>query len=173
MDWDAIGAIGEIVGASAVVVSLIYLATQIRQNTKVARSTMRHGITNSAMVGGQIMAENQYISPIMFRHNNGEELAGDEYLRLQAFAYMTTRNWENIHYQYLSGMLTQEEWLAFRQNLKALYQNEIWQDYWRREQDIYTEAFRNEIDNILSEINSGERAAETSVIFPDKENDRS
>ena len=34
MNWDAIGAIGEIVGAIAVVVSLAYLAVQIRQNTK-------------------------------------------------------------------------------------------------------------------------------------------
>lgn len=34
MNWDAIGAIGEIIGAIAVVVSLVYLAIQIRQNTQ-------------------------------------------------------------------------------------------------------------------------------------------
>jgi hypothetical protein len=34
MNWDAIGAIGEIIGAIAVVVSLIYLALQVRQNTQ-------------------------------------------------------------------------------------------------------------------------------------------
>jgi hypothetical protein len=33
-NWEAIGAIGEIVGAAAVVGSLAYLAVQIRQNTK-------------------------------------------------------------------------------------------------------------------------------------------
>lgn len=38
MDWDAIGAIGEIVGASAVVVTLVYLSVQLQQNTKSARS---------------------------------------------------------------------------------------------------------------------------------------
>jgi len=32
MNWDAIGAIGEIVGAFAVVVTLVYLAAQIRQS---------------------------------------------------------------------------------------------------------------------------------------------
>ena len=31
MNWDAIGAVGEIVGALAVVISVIYLAVQIRQ----------------------------------------------------------------------------------------------------------------------------------------------
>ena len=33
MNWHAIGAIGEIVGATAVVVTLIYLSIQMRQNT--------------------------------------------------------------------------------------------------------------------------------------------
>ena len=35
MDWDAIGAIGEITGAIAVLVTLVYLAVQIRQNTRI------------------------------------------------------------------------------------------------------------------------------------------
>jgi hypothetical protein len=34
MNWEAIGAVGEILGAVAVVVSLVYLATQIRQNSR-------------------------------------------------------------------------------------------------------------------------------------------
>ena len=34
MNWEAIGAVGEIVGALAVLVTLVYLAMQIRQNTK-------------------------------------------------------------------------------------------------------------------------------------------
>jgi hypothetical protein len=33
MNWDAVGAIAEIIGAVAVVASLIYLAVQVRQNT--------------------------------------------------------------------------------------------------------------------------------------------
>ncbi|MFT4564489.1 MAG: hypothetical protein ACI9BW_004256 [Gammaproteobacteria bacterium] len=38
MNWDAIGAVSEIVGAIAVVVSLVYLAVQIRQSTRTERS---------------------------------------------------------------------------------------------------------------------------------------
>jgi hypothetical protein len=33
MDWNAIGALGELAGAIGVILSLIYLASQIRQNT--------------------------------------------------------------------------------------------------------------------------------------------
>jgi hypothetical protein len=36
MDWTAVGAIGEVAGAAGVIFSLIYLATQIRSNTRQA-----------------------------------------------------------------------------------------------------------------------------------------
>ena len=41
MNWEAIGAVGEILGALAVFASLIYLARQIRQNTQMMKSTVR------------------------------------------------------------------------------------------------------------------------------------
>ncbi len=37
MNWDAIGAVGEILGAAAVVVSVVYLAIQVRKQTEEAR----------------------------------------------------------------------------------------------------------------------------------------
>ena len=42
MNWDAIGAIGEIVGASAVVISLVYLASQIRIQNRESRAASVH-----------------------------------------------------------------------------------------------------------------------------------
>ena len=37
MNWDAIGAVGEIIGAAAVVVSVFYLAAQVRKQTEEER----------------------------------------------------------------------------------------------------------------------------------------
>ena len=38
MNWDAIGAIAELVGAVGVIATLVYLARQINQNTSTVRS---------------------------------------------------------------------------------------------------------------------------------------
>ena len=38
MDWDAIGAIGEILGAAAVIISIVYLASQVRESNRAARN---------------------------------------------------------------------------------------------------------------------------------------
>jgi hypothetical protein len=38
MNWEAVGAIGEVAGAIGVIATLLYLATQIRQATRLARA---------------------------------------------------------------------------------------------------------------------------------------
>ena len=49
MSWEAIGAIGETVGALAVVVSLVYLAMQIRnQNQEARAATMQQVLQSNA-----------------------------------------------------------------------------------------------------------------------------
>ena len=45
MNWEAIGAIGEIVGAAAVVFSLGYLAVQIRNQNSESRASPMHDIS--------------------------------------------------------------------------------------------------------------------------------
>ena len=47
MNWDAIGAIGEIIGATAVVATLFYLATQVRHGVKLAESDAFERATKS------------------------------------------------------------------------------------------------------------------------------
>ncbi len=39
MNWEAIGAAAELLGAIGVIASLLYLATQIRQSTRTAKDT--------------------------------------------------------------------------------------------------------------------------------------
>ena len=42
MNWEAAGAIAEILGVIAVIGSLIYVGRQINQNTQIARSNIVH-----------------------------------------------------------------------------------------------------------------------------------
>lgn len=52
MNWEAIGTVGEIIGAAAVVVSLIYLAAQIRHNTsQLDEQNRSNRITSLTAVG--------------------------------------------------------------------------------------------------------------------------
>jgi heme/copper-type cytochrome/quinol oxidase subunit 1 len=48
MQWEAVSAIGEIIAAIAVVVSLVYLAVQIRQNTKIVAANTFQSICGAS-----------------------------------------------------------------------------------------------------------------------------
>ena len=50
MNWDAIGAVGEIIGAAGVIITLAYLATQIRQNTNQLKGEAISSINDTEIV---------------------------------------------------------------------------------------------------------------------------
>ena len=62
-DW---GAVGEVVGAIAVIVTLLYLAMQIRQNNRQLRSEGHQGITDSyAVTLGQLLADDELFKTVV------------------------------------------------------------------------------------------------------------
>jgi hypothetical protein len=44
MNWDAVGAIAEVVGAAGVLITLVYLAVQIRHNSASVDASTEHGV---------------------------------------------------------------------------------------------------------------------------------
>lgn len=152
MNWEAVGAIGEILGAAAVVATLAYLSIQIRQNTKVARSATRQAIAQSA----QSLTSDVILTPdmaaILLRHLQGEALTPTEAFKLQGRCYRDMRHWENIYYQVREGLLSEEEWPGFRRNLAALFDIPAYRDYWSSESILYSEAFRKEVDDACGEF---------------------
>ena len=47
MNWEVIGAVSELIGALAVIASLVYLAYQVRQHTRVIQSSSFQATTDS------------------------------------------------------------------------------------------------------------------------------
>lgn len=149
-----LGNYGEFIGAIAVVVTLGYLAFQIRQNTAVARSSIRHNIAE--MTVGQVhdLVVYRDVAEMFMKSALGESIDPVDELRLQARCYIEFRRFENFHYQYSSGLLTEQEWRGFRRNLKAALGIEHYRRSWEAEGAWYSESFRSEIGDILAELDS-------------------
>ncbi len=154
MNWDAISAIGEIVGATAVVITLAYLAIQIRNSTRIAKSATRQAIAEMSMAMGTDLVADKELTAALLKDFKAEDLDEADRVRLLARNYIAMRHYENIYYQFLTGMIEDDEWRGFRQNLKAVLQWRSMQEYWNNECQYYSDAFRAEIERIESE--SGE-----------------
>ena len=80
MNWEAIGVIGEICGALAVVASLFYLATQMRQNNRLLVLESRKYATASIFDVVDMVLQDQTIIDLMLKPRN--ELNDSEKARL-------------------------------------------------------------------------------------------
>ena len=116
MNWEAISAVGELIGALAVLVTLIYLATQLRQNTDQAKqANMIAQADISAQVRAryevlwhQISADPQLavaFNKLMFRD---EEVDTPDAARLRAWfaTYCTVA--QSAHIEHLNGLV--DDW---------------------------------------------------------------
>ena len=101
MNWEAIGATGEIVGAIAVVVAIGYLAVQIRQNTRSLRAATHHSSARSATETQDLCAQSDDLSRV-FRigSREREELTEDERQRWDAMLMSIFVWYEDTFFQY-------------------------------------------------------------------------
>jgi len=111
MNWDAIGAIAETLGAVGVIASLVYLATQIRLNTRSVR-----GATYQTLIGVQGQTEGNLLydgEAAAIVHNGMQDLnrlSEVEAFRFNWFMGGVVSTFENAHYQLKNGMLSPDRW---------------------------------------------------------------
>jgi len=82
-DW---GAVGEIVGAIGIILTLIYLTTQIRQNTRQIRNEGHIGITDSYNeIIAQLLADDVLFRLVVLGCHDWENLSAFEKSRFHLF----------------------------------------------------------------------------------------
>jgi hypothetical protein len=67
MSWDAVGAIAELVGAVAVVITLAFLTVQLRQNTLSTRAAITQSVMSAAAEYLERVASDADLSQVWMR----------------------------------------------------------------------------------------------------------
>jgi hypothetical protein len=141
----------EAIGAAGVILSLLYLASQVRQNTKLSRAATRQALADGAQRLASDVLEIDDIARILQDAMDGKEVKPHERLRLSARCLRDLRYWDNAHYQYTQGLLTEEEWDGFRVNLQVIFQFPAYRDYWDNFQVMFSAPFRRELNSLLTQ----------------------
>ncbi|MEP1472047.1 MAG: hypothetical protein ABJK25_13820 [Halieaceae bacterium] len=82
MNWDAVGAIGEVLGASVVIVTLGYLAVQTRQIRKSGQHTATLAVTEAHSRWRSALYNNRDLADLLIKANLGEALTDAQKLQL-------------------------------------------------------------------------------------------
>ena len=156
MNWDAIGAIGEVVGALAVVVSLIYVATQIKQNTSATRRQTHQELSDSTLSLNQSISSDPKVAELLTRSKADYDSLSDSEKTQLFFLFINYFNmWDSAHSNRLDGLLGDNGWRVWNQGMTFILSEygsarEIWNV--AKEKQIYNAQFERHVDTVLENI---------------------
>jgi hypothetical protein len=127
-----LGALGEFVGAVAVVITLIYLAVQIRQGNQAMREGRRLALAQTYQMRADALqdmlvhaADSKHVAPILAKLtalgypedvSSLDRLEPEERARFRLWQIAQQTHWDNMFFQYQQGYLDEQ---YFRDSLQV------------------------------------------------------
>jgi hypothetical protein len=143
MNWNAVSAIAQVVATVGVIMSLIYVAIQVKQNSKLidqsilaTRSSIVHGTSVSFSRFYELLAQDSELAEIYHRGIRSEALTDNEAMRFESLIYVYMTWLEDADFQYESGLYFNEydtdpiDGLA--QTFMPLLSSPIGREWWDR-----------------------------------------
>lgn len=147
MNWDALGAIGETLGAVGVIVTLIYLARQISQNTRAMRLSTSHSVATAAREWNRpLLADPELAWTFQVGTEDPTKLDAKEQARFIELCFSLLRMFEDAHYQYHHGALDPDIWEGYEKLYGAYAKAPGFQAYWAKRKETFRQEFRDFID---------------------------
>ena len=147
-----IGNISEIVGAIAVVVSIIYLAIQVRENTRATVLAATRELCTQGQLAATANVEDAEIADIWLvgvrNRNDLNHLDGFRFSQTVAKAFHV---WEQQYFHLKENLIHKE---LFDTQLESWRLALVWtgvRDWWQSNQQMFTEDFRNHVNRIAQD----------------------
>ncbi|MFT4862525.1 MAG: hypothetical protein ACI95C_001746 [Pseudohongiellaceae bacterium] len=147
MNWDAISAIGEILGAVAVLATLIYLATQIRQNTEQVRLNSIQAVnsSNDSAFEPIYIPENSAI--FSKGQNSYSSLTDHEKLVFHMLMARLIGSFDSTTYQYLQGSYDKDLYWGTAAFYSSFIKSPGGAEWWKEAEIPFSSACVNNLDN--------------------------
>lgn len=148
MNWDAIGAIGEIVGAGAVVISLVYLALQIRAQSNEARLSAMHDISVGYRDTLATVADGEMAVIVDKAIDSYDSLTRVEVIRLVAGVGRIYRVWEEAYLLHKANRLDDLSWKPMERQFCGYLDIEPFGRVWEIRKQYFDESFAAYVDSL-------------------------
>ena len=130
--------------------SLIYLAVELRENTRAIRASTSQQVVAAFHAQYQAVAQNDDLADILLRAaRNPEEVPVHEKFRFYAHLFSMFRAYEMAYYQHHEGILDANRWSGFDLQMVDLISVPGIRSFWDAREHWFSEGFRNYIDTEL------------------------
>ena len=151
MNWDALGAIGEVIGAIAVVLTLGYLAVQIKQNTEENRILRAQDLVTANADANALIANNSELSEIVRAGMiDFDTLSEMEQFRFSTIFFSFMSKYDFAYHQRIAGRLDEKFWERTAYDIRVFLNLPGANHWWRRDKPRYSPEFAAYVDELLS-----------------------
>ena len=148
MTLEQLAYLGEIIAALAVIASLIYIGTELRQNTAALQAQSRFNIMSIRTSVIDMQIQDRELLAVLHRYADGDELSAAEASAVRLMAVRMLENWQWQHNELQAGTL------SFGQlpiaGWRALYHDKLVpnaiSDIWESRQSAMTPEFVQFLD---------------------------
>lgn len=156
MQWELVQAISNIVATISVTLTVVYLAIQVKRSTRATHSQTYQAATQALGEMAAIVGETKDKARIfVVGMADPTKLDKDEYLQFAYLGISLFRRYENVFFQYQSGMINDDFWFGHRHNLLWFYHRPGTQAWWQERRLGFSRSFREFLESTSPEdVNS-------------------
>jgi hypothetical protein len=150
MNWDAIGAVAEILGSITVVITVVYLTVQIRQSGKAAKSVSTNQTRSAAVeVLSAISSNTDSVKTWTYGLNDRTSLEIHERIRFDLMIFQTLRVSETIFIEYREGLVSKDLWEGQWRGEQAILLTAGGRESWAAQKRFLSTSFMQWVDQHL------------------------
>lgn len=151
MNWNALGAIGEIIGAFAVILTLLYVARQIHQANANTQAQARYSFIQAYSDLNTAISNSKEVASIFRRGFSGEELDEDERMQFFSLLGQFLNAWSTLYDLHEEGQLPGNQWTMVRKDIIAMMREPGGRAFWKEvgRHGVHAE-FRDAVDRVIA-----------------------
>ena len=150
MNWEMLSAIGEIVGATGVVVSVSYLAVQIREGTRATRLATLQAMSRDIDGVLESIIEAPGVADLFLRGlTSFESLEGGDLPRFNSILERFFRVYEHAFYRNRANQLERTVWHGMDSQIRDLLAYPGAQLWWGSREEWFGNEFKGYVGEVI------------------------
>jgi hypothetical protein len=144
MDWTMIGAVGEILGAVGVILSLAYLARSVQSSADASKQAAAQAVLKQIFDVLYGLSFEPGAAELWARGNRGFEYltSDEERVRLSGILLLLLRCYEEVFHYRGSGAVDDWAWGSVKGPLGQIMATPAYRQWWKIRGDWFSEEFR-------------------------------
>jgi len=147
IEW---AAVSEIIGTAAIVISLVFVAYSVNQNTVVLQAANDNFLYETQFARARDIVSSPGMASIYAKRRRNEELSAEQQERFYWDKLQELGGWELAFNRHRDGVFSTVLWEGWDKYFDASFTNEFPAESWAEVRHFYAEDFKGHVDAVYT-----------------------